>query len=173
MDQALHAGHTGQQNPLIAYDPASKQLVLRTDDGTWTWNGAQWTVQHPAHVPPLYQPCMATDSAAGGLILFGGYESAIPAELDVGPDLDMAWRRLGATLASGEPAPERGGDDLRRDPSEPRPGDRTRPCGEYPGETEGDTWTFDGTTWAQREAPNNTTGPVDFSTITYDLRTAR
>ncbi|HEY3926099.1 MAG TPA: hypothetical protein VGL75_16160, partial [Acidothermaceae bacterium] len=61
-----------QQNSVIAYDPATKQLVVYSDDGTWTWNGSLWTVQHPAQVPSLYLPCMATDTAAGELVLFGG-----------------------------------------------------------------------------------------------------
>jgi hypothetical protein len=41
-------------------------------------------------------------------------------------------------------------------------------AGEINGQFEGDAWTFDGTTWVQRETPNNVTGAVDFSTMTYD-----
>ena len=43
----------------MAYDPASKQLVLLglgdgDAIGTWTWNGSQWTTQHPAQSPVPY-----------------------------------------------------------------------------------------------------------------------
>jgi putative cell wall-binding protein len=41
-------------------------------------------------------------------------------------------------------------------------------AGELSGEFEGDTWTFDGTTWTQRETPNPVTGGVDYNTMTYD-----
>ncbi|MHB8263095.1 MAG: hypothetical protein ACYDGY_05020, partial [Acidimicrobiales bacterium] len=45
-------------------------------DGTWTWNGATWTQQHPAKSPPaLFGGSMAYDSATRQVVLFGGSSS--------------------------------------------------------------------------------------------------
>jgi hypothetical protein len=68
----------------MAYDAATGQLVLFGGvriaglppaplNDTWTWNGADWTQQHPATVPPSrVQASMAYDEANHTLVLFGG-----------------------------------------------------------------------------------------------------
>ncbi len=154
-------------NPVIAYDPASKQLVVHSDDGTWTWNGALWTVQHPVHVPSLYLPCMATDTALGELVLFGGYDANGPG--DMTPQTwtwrDGDWVQLSPVVSGPASGGELTYDGAHQDLVLVT---ALGNAGEFIGANEGDTWTFDGTTWTQRESPNNTTGPVDFSTITYD-----
>jgi hypothetical protein len=42
---------------------------------TWTWDGAHWTQQHPAHSPPgRIWASLAYDSDRRVVVLFGGYE---------------------------------------------------------------------------------------------------
>jgi hypothetical protein len=158
-----------QQNSVIAYDPATKQLVVYSDDGTWTWNGSQWTAQHPTQMPSLYLPCMATDTATGELVLFGGDLSVAPGEMTA-----QTWTWRDGTwlqLPVGESqSPPPSGCSMAYDGAHQNLVLVTAiwDAGEIDGEFEGDAWTFDGTTWTQRESPNNVTGPVDFSTLTYD-----
>jgi len=43
-------------------------------DETWTWDGSDWTLQHPAVSPPArYNASLAYDAARGVLVLFGGF----------------------------------------------------------------------------------------------------
>ena len=155
----------------LAYDPASKQLVLFGTNGTWTWNGSQWTAQHPAQVPSLFKSCMATDTAAGELVLFGLHAVAT----NTGPVLSWQtwiwrggnWVQLPQTVSPQPQACEMTYDGAHRNLVLVT---ATWYEGEYPGANPGpvETWTFDGTTWTQREATTDTTGGVDFSTMTYD-----
>ncbi len=156
-----------QQNSVIAYDPATKQLVVYSDDGTWTWNGSLWTVQHPAQMPLLYLPCMATDTATGELVLFGGDLSQTPGQMTT-----QTWTWRDGTwlqIAVGE-GPPQSGCSMSYDGAHQDLVLVTTiwDAGEIAGGFYGDAWTFDGTTWTERESPNNVTGGVDFSTMTYD-----
>lgn len=69
----------------LAYDPTSQVIVLFGGESnsvgapltvfgdTWTWNGTNWTEQHPAiSPPPRVQAQMANDPTTGGVLLFGG-----------------------------------------------------------------------------------------------------
>jgi hypothetical protein len=67
----------------MAYDPASRTVVLfggltgaiqnATILGdTWTWDGRDWTQQHPANQPDPHIPDMATDPAKKDVLLQGG-----------------------------------------------------------------------------------------------------
>lgn len=158
-----------QQNSVIAYDPATKQLVVYSDDGTWTWNGSLWTVQQPAQVPSLYLPCMATDTAAGELVLFGGNDANGPGAMvaQTWTWRDGTWLQLPVGESQSPPptgcsmAYDGAHQDLVLVTS-------IWDAGEIDGSYEGDTWTFDGTAWTQRESPNPVTGGVDYSTMTYD-----
>ncbi|HXJ64408.1 MAG TPA: hypothetical protein VNN79_11690, partial [Actinomycetota bacterium] len=65
-------------------DPVTQQVVLfggssaapnsGTNLGdTWTWNGSDWTEEHPDHSPPArYVAAMAFDPSRGTVVLFGG-----------------------------------------------------------------------------------------------------
>jgi hypothetical protein len=65
----------------MAYDAAHHAAVVLTIDpvsgatatATWTWNGSDWSQQHPAHSPkPRFFASAAYDPAVGKVILFGG-----------------------------------------------------------------------------------------------------
>ena len=158
----------------LAYDPASKQLVLLgKTGGTWTWNGSQWTAQHPAQTPSLSGACMATDTAARELVLYGLHVVVA----NDGKTLtwqtwtwrDGNWVQLPTPNVSPQGADaqtctmtyDAAHQDLVLVTA-------TWYAGEFSGASPGATWTFDGTTWTQREALTNTTGGVDFTTMTYD-----
>ncbi len=160
----------------MAYDPASKQLVLfgaggGDTVGTWTWNGSQWTAQHPAELPVLYEGCMATDSAAGELVLFGLHETGTRSD----PILTYqtwTWRNGNWVLLPEAVSPQAQLCEMTYDEAHQNLVLVTATWyeGESPGANTGpvETWTFDGTTWTQREAATDTTGGVDFSSMTYD-----
>ena len=67
----------------MAYDAARGEVVLFGGFGharlgdTWTWDGTDWTKQHPAHSPDARQEMgMTWDDARGHVILFGGFDGA-------------------------------------------------------------------------------------------------
>jgi hypothetical protein len=88
---ACPSSPTGRQSGVLAYDPATAQLVLfgglnasdKTLDDTWTWNGATWaqtddsgsagcTTSCPSSPPALDQAGSDFDPAIGELVVFGG-----------------------------------------------------------------------------------------------------
>lgn len=157
----------------LAYDPASKQLVLLGNGGTWAWNGSQWTTQHPAQVPALSGSCMATDTAAGELVLYGLHAVATA----TGPTLSwQTWTWRGGNwvqLATPDVSPQGADAQTCEMTYDVAHHDlvlvtATWNAGEAPSYSPGETWTFDGTTWTQKETLTNTTGGVDFTTMTYD-----
>lgn len=64
----------------MAYDAATGTMVLfggadkfgHPINGTWTWDGATWTKQHPAASPAGGVSAEAYDAATGTVVLFGG-----------------------------------------------------------------------------------------------------
>jgi hypothetical protein len=70
----------------MAYDPATRQLILFADgngNGTWSWNGTTWSQVDDATDPGCTLSCtdspparttpgMAFDPASGAIVLFGG-----------------------------------------------------------------------------------------------------
>ena len=74
----------GRGLPGLAYDPAHHNVVLfggvtgtpqnpNVQDDTWTWDGTDWTEQHPTDSPPgRFALKLVTDPATHGLLLFGG-----------------------------------------------------------------------------------------------------
>jgi hypothetical protein len=67
--------------------------------GTWTWNGSDWTQQHPAHHPSgRIGEGMAFDPVSGTVILFGGLMK-FPAYSD------QTWSWNGSDWTLRHPAP--------------------------------------------------------------------
>jgi hypothetical protein len=74
----------GRELASMAYDSATQQVVLfggnqggpsYSSSDTWTWDGTNWTQQFPSTSPPERLGAAAIyDSAAGGVLLFGGYD---------------------------------------------------------------------------------------------------
>ena len=137
----------------IAYDPASKQLVMfgGTDSAdeflgdTWTWNGATWTRRSPTTSPsPRTGARMAYDAASGQLILFGGY---------AGTPLSDTWSWTGSTWVQLHPAtspPPLSGAAMAYDAATSQivifGGLQTFPSGSV---ELNQTWAWNGTTWTK------------------------
>ena len=91
----------------MAYDPATDQLVLFGGNNlegpsgqgpdTWTWNGSDWTEQHPLTSPSGREfASMAFDAHSGQLLLFGGAPVSLPAYGDT-------WRWTGSNWVQLHP----------------------------------------------------------------------
>ena len=110
----LHPAHSPGplEGAAIAYDPTTQQVVLfggmsNANTGgtpilgdTWTWNGSDWTQQHPASSPPARMlASLAYDAASGQLVLFGGKHAT-----GFGPDLNDTWIWTGSNWVQQHPA---------------------------------------------------------------------
>ena len=74
----------------MIYDPYRQVVVLyggrptlpttpnfdRVTD-TWTWDGRDWTLMHPAHVPNLFAPAITYDTTQHQAVLYGWLEGEI------------------------------------------------------------------------------------------------
>ena len=75
-----HAGPPARTGAAMAYDAATESVVMfggQADGGaladTWTWDGSNWTQQHPATSPSARAGAlMAYDPESHGVILVGG-----------------------------------------------------------------------------------------------------
>jgi hypothetical protein len=155
----------------MAFDAATGDVVLFGGsqtagipylDDTWTWDGTDWTQQLPASSPPAgYGTSMAYDGASGSVVLFGG-EDGVVDDSDTWTWDGTNWTLL-APAASPSPRYASaisydaargtivlfGGVDLATSA------------------LLGDTWTWDGSTWAQ-QSPTTAPSARDFSTMGYD-----
>ncbi|HVB22683.1 MAG TPA: hypothetical protein VNG51_12115 [Ktedonobacteraceae bacterium] len=113
----LHPAHEPsiRSNVAIAYDPATKQVVLfgglsslantKMLSDTWTWDGTDWTQQYPATSPPARDDAaLAYDAATNQLVLFGGGSSKPPIGGLVPPPLNDTWIWTGANWIQQHPA---------------------------------------------------------------------
>jgi hypothetical protein len=157
----------------MAYDAADGQVVLfggyrsiphRSEvyvGDTWTWDGTDWTRQHPAHEPPARAfGGMVYDAGLGQVVLFGG-------ETGSGRIGDL-WTWNGTDWAEQHPVHSpsgRSGFGMAYDAARDQ-------IVVFGGATNQDnyideTWTWDGTDWTQR-SPAHTPGRRTFTSMTYD-----
>ncbi|MCU1346578.1 MAG: Esterase [Acidimicrobiia bacterium] len=119
-------------------------------DETWTWDGADWTLQHPLHSPPTTgQADMAYDAAHQTTVMFGGYDgNQITA---------TTWLWDGTDWTEANPAHHpaaRYNSGLAYDATNSNvvlfggtPSYMTMPFN--------DTWTWDGTDWTDQQPQNS------------------
>jgi hypothetical protein len=113
----LHPAHEPsiRSNVAIAYDPATKQVVLFGGisslgsggmlSDTWTWDGTDWTQQHPATSPPARDDAaLAYDAATNQLVLFGGGSNQPRIGGLVPPPLNDTWVWTGSNWIQQHPA---------------------------------------------------------------------
>lgn len=135
-----------------AYDATTHQVVMFGGDpglgftnATWLWDGTSWSLAHPATVPPVRaSPAMAWDPALGEVVMFGGVNSS--------SYLTDTWAWNGSNwsqLATNAPPSGRMYSSMAFDPAIAK---LVLFGGFGPADTDlsqlNDTWTFDGTTWA-------------------------
>lgn len=119
----------GRGDGVMAFDPASGQLILFGGIGmygtlgdTWSWNGHNWSLLHPLHSPPAQsKTLMGYDPQSRRLILIGG-EVMVP--------LTDPCRRPAGAPVTCQPASVYRGVGLTND-----------------------TWTWDGTDWTDLALP--------------------
>jgi uncharacterized repeat protein (TIGR01451 family) len=156
----------------MATDTASGRVVLFGGLGetpgylndTWTWDGTNWTLEHPVTSPPArIAAAMATDPVTGHVVLFAGAH-------DDGIQNDT-WTWTGANWVQQHPvtSPPAGlGHAMAGDPVS----GKVVVFGIYgsaPG-VSGETWTWDGTNWSQ-EHPLNSPSPRDDAAMATDPQT--
>ena len=155
----------------MAFDPALGQLVLfggldvndQALNDTWTYNGITWIKQTPTTSPPARsQASMAYDPAIGQLVLFGGTGANSQGLADT-------WTYNGTTWTEQSPATvpsARTAASMAYDPA-------TRQLVLFGGQPAsyqsayGDTWTYNGSTWAQL-SPANSPSPRGGASMAYD-----
>ena len=143
--------------PSMAYDAATGNVVLfggqqgrltPTDHDTWTWDGTNWTEQHPAASPVgRYGAAMAYDAATGSVVLFGGDRGNAASGTRM-PATTWAWD--GTTWAEQATAVHPGARVYAAMAYDAATGNVVLFGGERNGHLLGDTWTWDGTTWTQQ-----------------------
>ncbi|HMD44791.1 MAG TPA: hypothetical protein VKG43_01430 [Acidimicrobiales bacterium] len=197
---ACPASPSGRSGAVMAYDPATAQLVLfggTTASGlvndTWTWSGSAWTQVNtgspgctsacPASPSPRAGAVVAYDQASAQLVLFGGYDGS-------GYDNDTwtwggtGWTQvntgsLGCTNACPASPPGRTGAAGTYDEATAQ----LVVFGGYDGTNDdNDTWVWSGTAWAQVDDSGNvgclTTCPTSphgrqGATVAFDARLAQ
>ena len=159
------------ENPVSAYDPSTKQVVMignlgtivpnpapPTGTQTWTWNGDVWVQQHPATSPAMDGACAAFDDATGQLLMFGGLFPQSPA----------TWLWTGSNWLRLSPAtsPPNGTCSMAYDPNLNTLVLTT--IGAMSGNNRGtpQLWMWNGTNWSQ--LPSGLPGNAGVPSIAYD-----
>ncbi len=113
----LHPAHepSNRSNVAIAYDPATKQVVMFGGisslgkntpmlSDTWTWDGTDWTQQHPATSPPARDDAaLAYDATTNQLVMFGGGSNKPPIGGLVPPSFNDTWVWTGSNWVQQHP----------------------------------------------------------------------
>ena len=162
-----------RQRASMAFDPVLHALILfggETANGallsdTWAWNGASWVqATTTANPPPRAGAAMAFDPA-GDLVLFGGtgYAPGSPSGStttlaplgsptttlnDTWEWTAAGWKQSGPQAA---PPPVRSGAAISYDGTDHTTimfGGSSTPAGASPAKLLGDTWIWNGTSWA-------------------------
>ena len=137
----------------MVFDASSGDVLLfggGNDDGvlneTWTWDGTDWTQQHPSTSPPARaQPGIAFDQARGEVVMFSG---------NGGGYLTDTWTWDGSTWTKEHPSTKPQGRNYTAMAYDAARGVTVLFGGNiYPNGQLNDTWTWDGTDWTQQSPP--------------------
>jgi hypothetical protein len=127
---------------VMATDPTTGTPIL-FDGDTWSWSGSDWVELSPADSPPDYlYASMATDTANGQIVLFGG-----SCESDT-------WTWNGSNWTEQSPGSVPPGREAAAMASDPTTGNVVMFGGNNCG-TDGyinDTWTWDGSDWMPKSS---------------------
>lgn len=65
---------------IVAFGGGSAFFPKTLEDRTWTWDGTNWTLRHPAHHPTARALAATTfDPSAHNVVLFSGLDGPLPA----------------------------------------------------------------------------------------------
>jgi hypothetical protein len=174
-EQALPAQPPAQSAAAMAYDAATGTVVLLSDGlrqgklgSTWVWDGSTWAKQHPAASPPArYEAAIAYDAATGTVVLFGGTPSAPKGYGDT-------WVWDGSTWTQQHPATSPSTRYAARMAYDAATGTVVLFGGVHLTHTGsltlGDTWVWDGSTWAKQH-PAASPPARAYASMAYDAAT--
>jgi hypothetical protein len=156
----------GRNSAMMAYDPATSQLVLfggqgggYTLDDTWLWTGDNWVEQFPQTSPsPRSVAAMAYDPSISEIVLFGGSTISSPLG-DTWVWTGTDWVELHPPVSP--PARDAASIALSQD------GRLVLFGGANNYGYLGDTWTWNGTDW-QRQHPAVSPAPRQGASAAYD-----
>ena len=134
----------------ITFNPDSGKVFLYggrvgngTLDGTWEWDGANWTDLDPNDDPgPLEGPDIAYDTNISRIVLFGGFNSTPKDGIFIWDNAAQNW----VELAPANKPPARVSHRMVFDPVR---GELVLFGGEINNVEQNDTWTWDGADWSQ------------------------
>jgi hypothetical protein len=147
----------GRDVPPSAAEATGFGTITYSGD-TWTWDGSDWSQQHPAHHPVLFQPSATYDYARQQIVLVGSTPS-FSTETWTYDGIDWTHQ----TQADGKPTPSRIYIPLSFDPASKT----VVTFGGYIPSSSAQTaltavWEWDGRTWSQTPATTPfTAGPSD------------
>jgi len=150
--QSAHSPDAPQQTGSIAYDPVAHRVLLfqwvprlgAAAVQTWSWNGTDWTLLRPAHLPSFVDGTLAFDGQR--LLLIGGSPDGNQLETWgwSGSDWSLVDARH-APISPFLPAAFHAG---------------THKLVRYGGGPGDDTWTWDGSTWARQHPKHSPAADV-------------
>ncbi|GAC1506413.1 MAG: hypothetical protein NVS1B3_06030 [Candidatus Dormibacteraceae bacterium] len=171
-------GPPARSAAMVAYDAVRHVVVLFGGSGpggagqglyfqdTWTWDGAQWQLQHPAHMPnPRMRAGMAFDERRGVTVMFGG-EGETATHTTATYTATWTWDGFDWTLLDPATTPTpRHFFGMTYDAAR---GVMVLFGGSFGAARLNDTWTWNGTNWTQQPvAPPSAHG---WTQLAYDAR---
>jgi hypothetical protein len=184
-DTWLWSGHSWRQlnvdgpparaGAMIAYDSVRHVVVLFGGAGpggvgqgqyfqdTWTWDGEQWHLQNPAHMPnPRMRAAMAFDQKHGVTVMFGGEGDTT---------YTATWTWDGTDWALLDPARSPGARHYTSMAYDAGRGLTVLFGGSWAGARLNDTWAWDGASWTRQ--PTTAPRASGFSQLAYDAAAKR
>jgi hypothetical protein len=172
-------GPPARSAAMVAYDSVRHVVVLFGGSGpagtgqglyfqdTWTWDGTQWQVMHPAHLPnPRMRAGMVFDERRGVTVMFGG-EGETATHGVATYIATWTWDGTDWTLAdTAVNPPARHFFGMAYDAAR---GLTVLFGGSMGGARLNDTWTWDGTRWTQLSVPAPTAR--GWAQLAYDVAT--
>ena len=136
-------------------------------DETWTWDGVDWTLQHPAHKPSARGiAAFAYDEAHKQAVLFGG--TGTPHSCCEGLSDTWAWDGSDWThIQTAKSPPPTVGAGFAYDVGH---GQLVLFGNYFPSGS--DTWTFDGSNWTDHGAQASGPPQLDSPSVAFDAATA-
>jgi Galactose oxidase, central domain len=172
-------GPPARSAAMVAYDSARHVVVLFGGSGpagigqglyfqdTWTWDGTQWQLQAPAHMPnPRMRAGMVFDERRGVTVMFGG-EGETATHTVATYTATWTWDGVDWTLLDTTVTPQaRHFFGMAYDTAR---GVTVLFGGSFGGARFNDTWTWNGTSWTQQ--PIQGPSAHGWTQLAYDAAT--